>query len=136
MAPLSRTRRVIFMSVAAAGWVTGVAQGAAGAPASLVHEAQLLGLGDIDATGAQFGGAVSLSGDTVIVGVSTNDTPAGEDAGSAYVFVRSGTTWTLQQKLLAPDGAAGDVFGIAVSVCGDTVVVGACPDDTPAAADA
>ena len=136
MAPLSRTRRVIFVSVAAAGWVTGMAQGAAGAPASLVHEAQLLGLGDIDATGAQFGGAVSLSGDTVIVGVSTDDTPAGEDAGSAYVFVRSGTTWTLQQKLAAFDGAPGDFFGISVSVSGDTAVVGARLDDTPAGADA
>ena len=31
--------------------------------------------------------------------------------GSAYVFVRSGTTWTQQAKLIAADAAAGDRFG-------------------------
>ena len=77
--------------------------------------------------------SVSVSGDTVVVGASGDDTPGGADAGSAYVFVRSGTTWTEQQKLLASDGAAGDHFGGSVSVSGDTVVVGA-PGTTPRAA--
>jgi hypothetical protein len=83
-----------------------------------------------------FGSAVSLSGDTVIVGVNADDTPAGVDAGSAYVFVRSGTTWSLQQKLFAGDGAPGDYFGISVAISGDTAVVGARMDDTPAGTDA
>ena len=77
------------------------------------------------AAGDYFGFSVSVSGDTVVVGASLDDTPGGVDAGSAYVFVRSGTTWTEQQKLLASDGAAGDDFGYSVSVSGDTVVVGA-----------
>ena len=46
-----------------------------------------------------------------MVGALYDDTPGGVDAGSAYVFVRSGTTWTEQQKLLASDGAADDYFG-------------------------
>ena len=46
-------------------------------------------------------------------------------AGAAYVFVRSGTTWTEEAKLLASDGAAVDLFGNSVSVSGETVVVGA-----------
>ena len=82
------------------------------------------------AAGDHFGYSVSVSGDTVVVGASLHDTPGGVDAGSAYVFVRSGTTWTEQQKLLASDGAAGDDFGFSVSVSGDTVVVGAPLDDT------
>jgi uncharacterized repeat protein (TIGR01451 family) len=84
------------------------------------------------AQGDFFGQSVSVSGDTVVVGAYRDDTPAGVDAGSAYVFVRSGTTWSEQQKLVASDGAQGDLFGNSVSISGDTVVVGAYGDDTPA----
>ena len=82
--------------------------------------------------GEEFGISVSISGDTVVVGAYHDNTPAGSHAGSAYVFVRSGTTWSEQQKLLASDGAGGDLFGFSVSIDGDTVVVGAMDDDTPA----
>jgi len=85
------------------------------------------------AAGDGFGQAVSISGDTVVVGAWLDDGPAGADTGSAYVFVRSGTTWTQQQKLVAADGAGGDNFGISVSVSGDTAVIGAWADDTPVA---
>ena len=72
-----------------------------------------------------FGNAVAISGDTVIIGSKLDDTSAGTDAGSAYVFVRSGTFWSQQQKLTASDGAAGDNFGVSVAISGDTVIVGA-----------
>ena len=103
------------------------------AASSFIHEAQLLA-GDA-AAGDSLGVAVSVFGDTAVVGAWMDDTAGGPDAGSAYVFVRSGTTWTLQQQLLAADGAAGDNFGTSVSVFGDTVVVGAPLDDTAAGAD-
>src|SRR4029079_6711032 len=65
------------------------------------------------ATGDAFGrNGVGISGDTVVVGAPFDDTGAGSDAGSAYVFVRSGTSWSQQQKLTAGDAAAGDTFGI------------------------
>ena len=47
------------------------------------------------AAGDSFGRSVSVSGDTVVVGAYADDTPGGANAGSAYVFVRSGTTWTV-----------------------------------------
>jgi hypothetical protein len=78
-----------------------------------------------------FGWSVAISGDTLLVGAPY----AGSNAGAAYVFVRSGTTWTEQQKLLASDGAPGDQFGSGVSIAGDTVVVGATWDDVPGAPD-
>jgi hypothetical protein len=81
------------------------------------------------ADGDQFGFCVSISGETLAVGVRYDDTGAGADAGSAHVFVRSGGTWALQQSLLASDSAAGDWFGWAVAVEGDTVAVGANYDD-------
>jgi hypothetical protein len=76
----------------------------------------------------RFGQSVSVSGDTVIVGAYLDD-DGGTDSGSAYVFKRSGSTWTLQSKLTATDAAAGDQFGISVSISGETVIVGAHQDD-------
>ena len=83
-----------------------------------------------------FGISVAVAGDTAVVGAYFDDTPAGTDAGSAYVFVRSGGTWTQQAKLTASDAAASDQFGVSVAVAGDTAVVGAYVDDTPAGDDA
>jgi hypothetical protein len=84
----------------------------------------------------QLGYSVAISGDTVIVGAYADDTAAGTDAGSAYVFTRSGTIWTEQQKLTASDGAASDSFGYSVAISGDTVIIGAFRDDTAAGTDA
>src|SRR5688572_25174086 len=67
-----------------------------------------------------FGSAVSLSGDTVVVGAPRHTTPSGFEAGGAYVFVRSGTIWSQQQKLVASDGGDDDRLGTAVSISGDT----------------
>jgi len=54
-----------------------------------------------------FGWSVSVSGDTVVVGAPYHEvTDVGQ--GAAYVFVRSGITWTQQQELLASDEAAND----------------------------
>ncbi len=52
------------------------------------------------ATGDQFGISVALAGDTVVIGAIGAGTT---DSGSAYVFTRSGTTWTEQAKLTASD---------------------------------
>jgi len=76
-----------------------------------------------------FGYAVSISGDTVVVGANGADPGGTSDAGAAYVFTRSGATWTEQAKLVASDKAASDYFGQSVSVSGDTVVVGAYSAD-------
>ena len=80
-----------------------------------------------------FGSTVAISGDTIVVGAFGADTPAGESAGAAYVFVRSGTTWTEQQKLVAPDGGPFDDFGLAIAVDGDRAAIGAFRADAPGA---
>jgi hypothetical protein len=85
---------------------------AAGADPTFARDRRLFGHGDpVGQSGAECGFSVSVSGDTAVVGVPQDDTAGGADTGSAYVFVRSGATWTEHQKLLAPDAAAGDVFG-------------------------
>jgi len=78
------------------------------------------------ATGDNFGFSVAVSGDTAVIGAYKSDTMGNTDQGAAYVFTRSGTTWTEQQKLTAAsDGVAGDYFSQSVAVSGDTVVIGA-----------
>ena len=75
-----------------------------------------------------FGGKVSISGDYAIVGAYGDD-DNGSDSGSAYIFARSGSSWTEVAKLTASDGAADDYFGSTVSISGDYAIVGAYGDD-------
>ena len=86
--------------------------------------------------GDQFGTAVAISGDTIVVGAPAERSAAtgvnGDQldntsvvAGAAYVFVRSGATWTQQAYLKASNTEGGDAFGNAVAISQDTIVVAA-----------
>ena len=83
-----------------------------------------------------FGISVSLSGDWAIVGAPKADLPGKEDAGAAYLFHWTGTSWVQQQKLLASDAAASDLFGRSVAIDGDRVIIGAPSVDLPGMGDA
>ncbi|MEZ5420812.1 MAG: FG-GAP repeat protein [Vicinamibacterales bacterium] len=76
------------------------------------------------ADGDYFGDSVSVSGTTVCVG-ARRDTEGGVRTGSAYLFVKSGANWALQQKLVPAAGAESDYFGQSCSIDGETVAVGA-----------
>ncbi len=82
----------------------------------------------------RFGQSVALTADgsRALVGAYLDDTAGGTDAGTARVFVRSGSTWTQEATLLAPDGAETDYFGISVALTADgsRALVGAYFDDT------
>lgn len=78
------------------------------------------------AAGDEFGYSVAISAGRVVVG-ARRDGDQGPGSGSAYLF--DATTGTLLAKLLASDGAAGDEFGFAVSIDGDTIAVGSKRDD-------
>ncbi len=77
------------------------------------------------AFGDFFGTAVTVDGNTLVVGAPNINIGLNPAQGAAYVFVRSGNTWSQQQKLLNSDGAASDRFGGAVVVQGDTAVIAA-----------
>lgn len=79
--------------------------------------------------GDRFGQVVALSGDTALVGVMSDAIGSAIEQGSAYIFVREGTTWSQQAKLIASDGVMNDTFGQSVSLFGDTALVGAPRDD-------
>ena len=76
-----------------------------------------------------FGISVAVDADTAVVGAYSD---AGEHpvAGAAYVYTRSGDTWSLQQKLTASDAQVFDYFGYAVAISGETILVGAMQQDS------
>ena len=83
-----------------------------------------------ESVGDVFGDSVALDGDTVVIGATGDDPPpGGHRAGSVYVFVRSGVTWSEEQKLVPSDSTADDHFGSAVDIEGDTALIGAKDDD-------
>ncbi|HMZ20540.1 MAG TPA: FG-GAP repeat protein, partial [Blastocatellia bacterium] len=82
-----------------------------------------------------FGYGVAVDGDTIVVGAYLDDVGANTDQGSAYIFSGLDCNFTEQAHPTASDGAADDNFGYAVSVDGDTIVVGAFMDDVGANTD-
>lgn len=74
---------------------------------------------------SEFGGAVAIDGDTLVVGATFDDGPGGSSQGSIYVFSRSGSSWTHQARLQASDGDAFDFLGGSVALDGDSAIAGA-----------
>ena len=86
--------------------------------------------------GDSFGRSVDVSGDTAVVGAWAEDSNAtgvggnqsdnsANGAGAAYIFGRSGATWSQHSYLKASNTETLDLFGRSVGVSGGTVAVGA-----------
>lgn len=99
---------------------------------SWIEEAKLTASDAIDDQG--FGCHVSVSGDMSLIGAYRDDDacPGQPDchSGSAYLYRFNGADWVEEAKLTASDAAAGDEFGIVVSISGEYGLVGAPYDDT------
>jgi uncharacterized repeat protein (TIGR02543 family) len=94
---------------------------------------KLVGTGAVGS--AQQGWSVSLSadGNTAITGGRLDNS----NAGAAWVYTRSGTTWTQQGAKLVGTGAVGasqQGYSVAISANGNTAMVGASQDNTQAGA--
>lgn len=72
----------------------------------------------------QFGAAVAMNGETIVVGAPLRDEGSTND-GAAYVFVREGGAWAQQAKLLATVPQTNAFFGGAVALDGDTTFISA-----------
>lgn len=77
-----------------------------------------------------FGIAVGISGDTIVVGARFSNGGPQPQQGSAYVFERTGGMWSEQQHLTAPDGGVAEFYGDAVAISGNTLLVGAAAVST------
>jgi hypothetical protein len=87
---------------------------------------------------------LGISGDTIVAGAlyedsnqttitngssaSANNSSA--DSGAAYVFKRTGLTWSQEAYLKAPNAAPGDCFGWPSTISGNTVVIGSNYEDS------
>ena len=83
-----------------------------------------------------FGNTIAISGDIIVVGAVFEDSAAkgvngnqddnsASESGAAYVFARSGSTWSQETYLKASNSEGNDFFGFSVAVSGNTIVVGA-----------
>ena len=77
-----------------------------------------------------FGGSVAISGDYAVVGAFAEEADATGGnvksfAGAAYIFKRTGTTWTQEAKIVPSDRSGYDFFGKSVAISGDYIIVGA-----------
>jgi hypothetical protein len=85
---------------------------------------------DVSGTTAAFGAAGELSadGNTAIIGGFYDNA----QGGAAWIYTRSGTSWTQQAKLIAsnPVGTAAQGISVAISADGNTALVGGAADDS------
>ncbi len=72
-----------------------------------------------------FGDSVAMNGNAIIVGAPNTDVGDNRAQGAVYVYVRNGTEWVRQATLIANDGIEEDLFGMSVTIEGDTAIVGA-----------
>ena len=84
-----------------------------------------------------FGYSVAISGNFAIVGARFEDqdssgTDSLSKAGAAYIFSKSGDTWIQEQKLIASDRTADDLFGMSVAISGNYAIIGAYQQDEDA----
>jgi hypothetical protein len=74
--------------------------------------------------GDDFGTAIAIDGDVMIVGASDAN-GADNDSGAVYIYRHDGADWSQEAKIVADDGAMDDAFGKSVAIGGDLAIVGA-----------
>lgn len=76
-----------------------------------------------------FGSAVAVDGDLVAIGAPAEAESPTTANGAVYVFRRSGTSWSLEATIRAPNRDSSDRFGSAVALDGDVLVISAMGED-------
>ena len=88
-----------------------------------------------DGTGNHFGETIKISGDTIVVGSPNYGANGHTKNGRAYIYTRSGTTWTLKVTLDGPD-EDNTYFSKVLEICNDVVIIGAPIEDAGGVSDA
>lgn len=114
--------------VGATGWANDASLGSGSGYVFDATTGELLSLlkPGYDSGNIEFGSAVAISGDTVVVGAYGDDT-IGAGAGAAYVF--DAKTGARIAKLFASDARSMEALGYSVGVSGNTVIAGAPRDN-------
>lgn len=93
-----------------------------------LNSAKLLDL-DTGSEKDQFGHAVDIQGDTIVIGARLDDV-GGNNSGSMFIFERTSGGWVTDGRIVPADNIKGDQFGYDVAIDGDVIVVGARKDNT------
>ena len=85
-------------------------------------------------TGDNFGKAVAIEGDWLVVGAPDDDSHSGANTGAVYIFRKHPVGWVVTQRIYDTYAGfttleAGDKFGSSLALSGDRLVVGAPGDD-------
>jgi FG-GAP repeat len=99
---------------------------ASGWAGSLTQTAQLAA--SDPGKGAQFGGALAISGATIAVGAPGHTTGKSSEQGAGYVFTEPSTGWentTEADELIAKDGTEGDKLGLSVALTEAAILLSA-----------
>lgn len=75
-------------------------------------------------TGADFGFAVDLNGDGLIVGAPASDV-GGVNFGAAYIYRLIEGSWVFETRLVSSVPTSSEIYGRTVAICNNHVVVGA-----------
>lgn len=99
------------------------------------HEYAML-LGPDGRSGDKFGSSVSASGDTVMVGAPGRDVHSESghrvtDAGAVYVYTGTNNRWKYKEALHTHHPHKDHHFGLAVSMDGNTAVIGSYNESGP-----
>lgn len=85
-----------------------------------------------DAFGEEQSMALSADGSVLVVGAKWEDPSGINNAGSAYVYEKNGSTWVFVQKLTASDKASSDSFGTVTAISRDGAVIAvSAPSEDP-----
>jgi len=76
-----------------------------------------------------FGHAVSIDGDSALIGAPGDTAGIAAGAGAGFVFTRMAGVWSPQQKLIASDAELNDQHGWSADISGDTAILGAIGED-------
>lgn len=86
-------------------------------------ETQRLAISDA-ASYTYFGNSVAIDGSTLVVGAYGRSTATASQAGSAFIFERTGGQWGPGQEIVSQDASSGAYFGGSVAIHNKTIVVG------------
>ncbi len=100
------------------------------------QEGKFWAIGADGAANENFGTAVAVRGDRALLGCPFDDFSGFVDRGSAYIWKRASSgAWSQDAKIVAADGAGGDLFGASLSIASGQAIVGAPGDDFGTVAD-
>lgn len=83
-----------------------------------------------EAANDNFGTSVSINGNYIVVGAPGDDIEGNVNQGSAYIYLWNSVSWTQQEKIMANNGNAEDIFGASVAIQGNNTIIGATGKDT------